>query len=208
MLDQLSAALDDAEAKIADLSAKLDQTMAALSEVNQKIASLEQDIADLSAKLKDAMDKVCTLTDRLGPYAIDFVTGLHALFPNDQNVFVIDNRLVIASEVLFPSGKDVIEPAGQTALRRAADFMKTFDTKIPADVPWLIQINGHTDVRPIHTKRFPSNWELSTARAIAVVNFLHGEQIPYERLAAAGYSQYHPIATGYGPGVAPSQSPD
>jgi chemotaxis protein MotB len=144
--------------------------------------------------------RICELTDRLAPFAIQFAVGLKALFPDNNDVYIVDDRLIVSSEVLFPSSSDKIETGGIATLDKAANFIKTFPTAIPSDIPWIVQIDGHTDVRPIHTKRFPSNWELSTARAVAVVKYLHDKwQIANERLAAAGYAEFHPLAVGKDP---------
>jgi chemotaxis protein MotB len=64
---------------------------------------------------------------------------------------------------------------------------------MPTDLPWVLQVDGHTDKRPISTARFPSNWELSTARAISVARFLVDQGIPADRVAASGFAEFQPL---------------
>src|SRR5690606_28114601 len=97
------------------------------------------------------------------------------------------------AEVLFESGAAELQPEGRVQIERVADALKEITAKIPPEINWVLQVEGHTDRRPISTPQFPSNWELSTARAISVVRFLMAQGIPTDRLAAAGFAQYQPI---------------
>ena len=92
----------------------------------------------------------------------------------------------LESEILFPSGEAELSKHGKEVLQRVGDVLKPLKDK-------QILVGGHTDDAPIHTARFPSNWELSTARAVNVVHFL-ADTVGVEpaKLTAAGYSQYHP----------------
>ena len=74
-----------------------------------------------------------------------------------------------------------------------ADSLKEIVVTLPGDLNWILRIDGHTDKRPIHTSQFNSNWELSAARAISVVNYLIEKGIPAKRLAAAGFGEFQPI---------------
>jgi chemotaxis protein MotB len=89
--------------------------------------------------------------------------------------------------VLFDSGKTVIKPAGQTALARVAQVLAGITDR-------KYQVAGHTDDVPIHSARFPSNWQLSTARAVEVVNFLITGGMKAQQLSAAGYGEFDPVA--------------
>lgn len=95
--------------------------------------------------------------------------------------------LQLANDVLFDSGKTDLKPAGQQALRDVAAVLRTLEGR-------QLQIAGHTDNVAIQTARFPSNWELSTARAVTVARFLIAEQIDPKVLSAAGYGEFDPIA--------------
>ena len=99
-------------------------------------------------------------------------------------------------EVLFEQGQAELGPAGQVQLISFADTLKEIAARIPSDIDWVLQVNGHTDKIPIRTAQFPSNWELSTARAISVVKFLESRGIDPNRMSAAGFAQYQPLDTG------------
>jgi len=103
-------------------------------------------------------------------------------------VVIRDGRMIIAlpNDVLFDSGKTVIKPDGQAALAQVALVL----AGIP-DRHFLVA--GDTDDVPIHSSRFPSNWELSTARAVEVVKLLVDKGVKPEMVAAAGYGQFDPI---------------
>jgi chemotaxis protein MotB len=106
---------------------------------------------------------------------------------------IIGDRFVFQSEVLFGSGSADLGAPGKEGLRAFANVLKDVMKRIPADLPWILQVDGHTDSIPIQTPRFPSNWELSAARAIEVVNYLVTEGIPATRLSATGYGEFQPI---------------
>ena len=109
---------------------------------------------------------------------------------------VVGDRFVFQAEVLFPSGSDIINPQGLATLDSLAAALKELDGKIPKEVSWVLRVDGHTDRRPINSPTFPSNWELSSARAIAVVKFLISRGIPANRLVAAGFGENQPIEPG------------
>ena len=100
------------------------------------------------------------------------------------------------AEVLFPSGSDQINVVGQTQMIKLASVLKEIENDIPSEINWVLRIDGHTDIRPIATAQFPSNWELSTARAISVVKFLISEGVQADRLVAAGFGQFQPLDNG------------
>lgn len=93
--------------------------------------------------------------------------------------------------VLFESGKADIIPSALPVLNNIAGVLKTYQEQIGG-----VRIEGHTDNVPIHTVMFPSNWELSTARAVTVLRyFVEQQHLPPEMLSAVGYGEYHPVAT-------------
>ncbi len=91
----------------------------------------------------------------------------------------------INTDILFPSGSDAFSPAAMPVLKKLADVLKPF--------PNPIRVEGHTDDRPIHTAAFPSNWELSAARAASVVHEFTRDGVDPLRLEIVGFGQYHPI---------------
>ena len=107
---------------------------------------------------------------------------------------IVGDRFVFQSEVLFPSGSAELQPSGEKQLANVAQRLLEISAKIPKDINWVLQVDGHTDSKPINTRQFPSNWELSSARAIAVVKFLNSQGIPNANLVAAGYGEYQPLS--------------
>ncbi|ENO98933.1 peptidoglycan -binding protein [Thauera phenylacetica] len=168
-LEQLNAALDAAKAAAKDKDLKIDEL------------GRELNLA-LAARVKE-----------LARYRSEFFGRLQAVLGERKDVQIVGDRFVFSSEVLFPSASDEVSADGMVQLGRLAETLKTLSADMPKDLPWVLQVDGHTDRRPIATPRFPSNWELSTARALAIVKFLHGQGIPPERLAATGYGEFHPL---------------
>ncbi|MCK6410416.1 MAG: OmpA family protein, partial [Thauera sp.] len=129
----------------------------------------------------------------LARYRSEFFGRLQAVLGKRKDVQIVGDRFVFSSEVLFPSASDEVSADGMIQLTRLAETLKALATDMPGDLPWVLQVDGHTDRRPISNARFPSNWELSTARALAIVKFLRSQGIPPERLAATGYGEFHPL---------------
>jgi chemotaxis protein MotB len=120
------------------------------------------------------------LGERLGK--VPSLSGLNILEVHGELVLRLPEKL------MFDRGEAAISPGGKEALDAIADELRTR--------PVRIRVEGHTDATPIHTARFPSNWELSMARAMAVVRFcLETAKIEPGRLAAAGYGEYHPVGS-------------
>lgn len=168
-LSRISAALDASEAK-----------------------SKEQDvqIADLGSRLNAAL---ASKVEELARYRSEFFGRLREVLGNRSDIQVVGDRFVFQSEVLFDSGSAEIGLAGQEQLDILATTLILISKDIPADINWVLRIDGHTDKRPIATAQFPSNWELSTARAVAVAKFLISRGIPPERLATAGFAEFAPL---------------
>ena len=198
-IDRLTADLAAANGKITALSLQIDGLTKALGDANGKIAELTAKLDDAEKKLQAAVDKVAEIADKLGPFRLAIFLGLAQMFPGDQNVYVIGNRLIVAEEVLFPTGSTEISASGRSTILKVANFVKSLQPQYPEDQDWVLQVDGHTDLRPIKNKRFRSNWELSTARAVEVVKVLQGQYIPPTHLAAAGFGEYQPLATGKDP---------
>lgn len=198
---QLKTALDDANAKAAALTAALADANGKNDALTRALADANQKIAGLTAALCVATEKVDALSNKLEPYSEDFAIGLKTLFDGDANVIIDGNRVIVATEVLFPTGSADLNKDGIETVKKVAAFLKQYSPKFPAGLKWSLQVNGHTDNRPIKTKKFPSNWELSTARALSVVKVLEAEQIPGEHLAATGFGEFQPLAPGNDPEV-------
>ena len=87
----------------------------------------------------------------------------------------------------------MLNEAGKQQIVQLAGTLKDLIAQIPPEIDWVLQVNGHTDRRPVINSPFASNWELSQARALSVVRVLIEQGIPPERLVAAGYAEFQPI---------------
>ncbi|MFI5023100.1 MAG: peptidoglycan -binding protein [Alphaproteobacteria bacterium] len=150
----------------------------------------EVQIADLGKRLNIAL---ASKVEELARYRSEFFGRLREILGNRPEVRIVGDRFVFQSEVLFPSGSADLNPQGQVTLKRLAQTLAGITPKIPAAINWILEVDGYTDKRPIATARFPSNWELSSARATAVAKFLIASGIPPEHLSAAGFGEYQPI---------------
>ena len=182
----------------------LNQQLLAL---RRQIAALEEALDAAESKDKESQTRIADLGQRLNvalakkvqelsQYRSEFFGKLRQLLANREDIRVVGDRFVFQAEVLFPSGSDVINPEGLSTLDSLAAAMKELDGKIPKEVSWVLRVDGHTDRRPINSPAFPSNWELSSARAIAVVKFLISRGIPANRLVAAGFGENQPLENG------------
>jgi chemotaxis protein MotB len=180
LLNQQVAALRE---QLAQLSAALDL---AKVEAKQKDAQ----IADLGVRLNVALARK---VDELQRYRSEFFGRLREILGKQPGIRIEGDRFVFQSELLFPTGSATLTPEGQRQLGELAKTLKSTTAQIPGDINWVLRVDGHTDRRPISTERFPSNWDLSTARALSVVEFLISQGIPPNRLVAAGFGEFHPI---------------
>src|SRR5918996_1502316 len=162
----------------------------ALDVEQQKVEEQQVTIADLGSKLNLAL---AGKVEELSRFRSEFFGRLRQLIGDRPDVRVVGDRFVFQSEVLFPTASAEIGANGRDELRKLAQSLREITAEMPTDLPWVLQIDGHTDRRPIRTPEFPSNWELSTARAINVGRFLIDEGIPPERVAVAGFGAFHPI---------------
>ncbi len=176
--------------QLAALRTQLDELNNALAAAEKELASRELRIEELGRELNVAL---AMRVQELSRFRSEFFGRLREVLGDREDVRIVGDRFVFSSEVLFPSASDAVSDAGQRQLEQLAETLKTIAEEIPGDLPWVLQVDGHTDRRPISTARFPSNWELSTARALAIVKFLRAQGIPPQRLAATGYGEFHPI---------------
>ena len=147
-------------------------------------------IADLGQRLNVALAKK---VQELARYRSDFFGKLKEALGDRADFQVVGDRFVFPSDVLFDSGSAELKPGATAQLDKLADALKQVETKIPPDIAWVMRVDGHTDIHPIATPEFPSNWELSSARAISVVRYLMQDGIEPEHLVAAGFGEFQPI---------------
>ncbi len=129
-------------------------------------------------------------------YRSDFFGRLRNVLQSRPEFRIVGDRFVIQSEILFDPGQAQLNTAGLPELDKLAQALLDVAREIPPDIAWVLRVDGHTDARPIRTLQFPSNWELSTARAIAVVRYLATRGIPENRLLAAGFAEFQPLEPG------------
>jgi chemotaxis protein MotB len=214
--DALTLATGRVESLQSDLAAEeemSEESRRALALLNQQMQVLRDQIASLNAALEaseqraeEAEAQVINLGERLNAalaeraaelavYRSDFFGRLREILGNRTGVRIVGDRFVFETDVLFPSGSAALSSEGRESLRPIADAIIQLTDEIPNDIEWVIRIDGHTDPVPIRTT-YPSNWHLSAARAISVVQWFEDLGVPSERLVAAGFGENHPIAQG------------
>jgi chemotaxis protein MotB len=187
--------VEELTAEIAALRDQLAKIAAALDVSNTTVKNQQDQIVELGKKLNLAL---ATKVEELARYRSEFFGKLKEILGTRQDIRVVGDRFVFQAEVLFAPGKAELGADAKTQLDPVFDALKDIASKIPPDISWVLQINGHTDHRPIHNADFASNWELSTERAIAVVRYAIERGIPADHLAAAGFADNQPIDTGTG----------
>jgi chemotaxis protein MotB len=185
--------VDQLNQNIAALRDQLAQIAAALGASETKNKDQEAQITDLGQRLNTALLSQVT---QLAKYRSEFFGRLRDALGDRPDIRIVGDRFVFQSEVLFPPASAQLNDAAKQRLAIVAAALKDIATKIPNDIPWVLAVNGYTDKRPISTPQFPSNWELSAARAITVINYLIAQGVPSDRLAAAGFAEHNPIDTG------------
>jgi chemotaxis protein MotB len=182
--------------QIASLREQLRQIAAALKLQKQMTAEKEEELANVSQRLNTLLAERVNQLER---YQSEFFARLRDILAGNENIRVVGDRFLLPSELLFASGSAELGPDGKRELDKLAEVLLDVAAKIPEDVDWILRIDGHTDIVPINTPKFPSNWELSTARAVAVVRYLAAQGVPERRMVAAGFGEFFPVAEGTSP---------
>ena len=210
-----------AQGKVSELSGQLagqkeisGQALTQVETLNQQIAALRQQLAALNAALdvstKKETESQQRITDlgqrlnvalaervqKLSSYRSDFFGKLREILGNRPDMRIVGDRFVLQSEVFFDTGRADLKPEGRGELDQVANAIIGLEGQIPADIPWVLRVDGHTDVRPIILSPFKSNWDLSAARAISVVRYLIDKGVKPSRLIAAGFGEFQPIDPG------------
>ncbi len=178
----LSMQRDEIEKLRAELKLSASQVNKQQTEVNRLTVALNRELA---SKVRE-----------LSRYRSEFFGRLRDVLGDHPDIRVVGDRFLFQSELLFASGSAELEGPGIQQLKKLAATFKTVTKKIPKDINWILRVDGHTDTNPINTEEFPSNWELSTARALSIVNFMVQEGIHPGRLAATGFGEFHPLDRG------------
>jgi chemotaxis protein MotB len=205
---KLTSQLDmekEATARAVAQIAILNQQIGAL---RRQMAALEQALGASEQKEKDSQIHIADLGQRLNValaqrvqelsrYRSDFFGKLREILGNRPDIRVVGDRFVFQSEVFFDSGAAVLRPEGRAELDKLATALAELEKQIPSDINWVLRVDGHTDTRQLSaTSPFKSNWELSAARAISVVQYLISKGISPQRLVAAGFGEFQPIDSG------------
>lgn len=185
-----SAKVELLNRQLAALNEQLGRIQAALDIANKDITAKDAKIADLGKELNVA------LANRVGElerYRSEFFGKLRQALGARSDVRVVGDRFVLPTDILFDSGSAELGTDAQERLATLAETVKEVAAEIPSSLDWVLRIDGHTDKRPIHTAQFPSNWELSSARAVAIVKYLVVQGIPANRLSANGFGSFQPL---------------
>jgi chemotaxis protein MotB len=178
-----------------------------ISAMRRQLAALEEALGASEARDKESQTRISDLGSRLNValaqrvqelarYRSDFFGRMRQILGNRPDIRVVGDRFVFQSEVFFDAGAALLKPEGQAELDKLAAVLTDIAREIPPDIPWIVRVDGHTDVRPIRTAQFPSNWHLATARAVSVVEYLATKGLSPERLAATGFGEFQPLELG------------
>jgi chemotaxis protein MotB len=210
----------DAQGKVAALSAQIDDekklsadALAQVNALNQQIVALRNQLTAVAQALDLAKQKndesearisdlgqqlnlaLAEKVNELNRYRSNFFGKLREILGDRPDIRVVGDRFVFQSEVFFDSGRSDLKPDGRGELDKLAAVLLDLQKTIPADLGWVMRVDGHTDIRPV-AGVFRSNWDLSSARAIAVVQYLVSKGVPPQRLVAAGFGEFQPIDPG------------
>jgi len=201
------SALSDQEELTAEAQAQLATLNEQLAQLRTQLASLQEALEAAEEKDKRQQARIANLgkrlnaalaqkVDELARFRSRFFGMMKEALAGRSDVRIEGDRFVFQSEILFNSGSADLGPTGKAELLKIAIALLEITEKTPASIDWILRVDGHTDSVPISTSQYPSNWELSQARALAVVKFLQSQGVPGNRLAATGFGQYQPIAMG------------
>jgi chemotaxis protein MotB len=198
----------DAEKKVSA------RAMAQVELLNQQIAALRRQLSAIEGALeasevkdKDSQARLADMAQRLNlalaqrvqelsRFRSEFFGRLRTILGDRPDIRVVGDRFVFQSEVFFDPGSAVVQPGGRAELDKLAGALLELEKQIPKDVAWVLRVDGHTDVRPIASSQYPSNWELSAGRAISVVQYLISKGVSPQRLVAAGFGEFQPLDPG------------
>jgi len=221
LYEGLAGAGNDAAGRAGELNKALEsekqvtsRALAQIEVLNQQISALRRQLAALEEALdasekrdRESQTRIADLGQRLNValaqrvqelsrYRSEFFGRLRAILGNRPDVRIVGDRFVFQSEVFFDTGQAQLLPEGRAELDKLAAALIDLDKQIPGEIAWVLRVDGHTDVRPINSPLFKSNWELSSARAISVVQYLISLGVPAQRLVAAGFAEFQPLDIG------------
>jgi chemotaxis protein MotB len=192
------------ELELANLHRRLEDTLSKklieletlrreLEDVQGQNVGLKVQLDDLSKKKGIDPEKLGLEKGTLGQLRSDFLSKLLKVLGDRQDIRVVGDRFIFQSEVLFDLGSAELGREGHEQLDKLATALKEISVQIPSSIHWILRVDGHTDNLPIKRAQFPSNWELSSARAISVVRYLISRGIDPKNLVAAGFGEFQPL---------------
>ena len=201
---ELGKALDSEKQVSARALAQIEVLTQQISALRRQLAALEEALDVSEKRDKESQGRIADLGQRLNValaqrvqelsrYRSEFFGRLRAILGNRPDIRVVGDRFVFQSEVFFDTGQATLLPEGRAELDTVASALTDLDKQIPPEIAWVLRVDGHTDVRPISSGVFKSNWELSSARAISVVQYLVSLGVPAQRLVAAGFAEFQPL---------------
>ncbi len=216
--NSIQGIIAESQSRIGALASALDseknvsaRALAQVEVLNQQIAALRRQLAALETALdasekrdKETQTRIADLGQRLNialaqrvqelsRYRSDFFGKLREILGTRPDIRVVGDRFVFQSELFFDSGSAVLNAEGRSELEKLAVALLDLERQIPPEIAWVLRVDGHTDVRPIVTSQYPSNWALSAARAISVVQYLITKGVSPQRLVAAGFGEFQPL---------------
>lgn len=206
-LQEANADLEEERQLSARARSQIDLLNQQLSALRRQIASLETALEASEERDRESQTRIADLGSRLNValaqrvqelsrYRSDFFGRLREILSNRSDIRIEGDRFVFQSEVLFASGAHDLTEAGIAEMSKLADALLELRGQIPDDINWVLRVDGHTDARPVSGVRYDSNWELSAARAISVVEYLIDRGVPPNRLVAAGFGEFQPVDQG------------
>ncbi|MGD8430313.1 MAG: peptidoglycan -binding protein, partial [Ectothiorhodospiraceae bacterium] len=188
---------DDERQRIESLRSEIRALRDQISSLSKALDLSQETVASQKTKIKDLGERLnlalAQKVKELAGYRSEFFGRMRQVLGDIPEIRIVGDRFVFQSELFFESGSAEIGEGGQQKLDRVAKVLNDVADRIPSEVDWVLQVEGFTDKRPINTLRFPSNWELSTARATNIVHYLIQQGISPRHLAAAGFGEYQPI---------------
>ena len=205
---------EESTASIKEMKMRSTETLKQVAFLTEEIEALKNEIILLNAALEYSEQTLLTkelkievLGERLNKaltskvfelqkYRSEFFGKLQLILGDRKDIKIVGDRFIFESELLFDSASANLQSAGTEKLKQIGLTLMDTTQDIPADIDWIIQVEGHTDKRPIKTVQYPSNWELSTARANSVLKLLLDLGFSPHRLSAAGYGEFYPLSDG------------
>ena len=203
---ELNKALESERGVTARALAQIEVLTQQISALRRQLAALEEALDASEQRDKESQGRIADLGQRLNValaqrvqelsrYRSEFFGRLRAILGNRPDIHIVGDRFVFQSEIFFDTGQAQLLPEGRAELDKVASALIDLDKQIPSEIAWVLRVDGHTDSRPINSPIYKSNWELSSARAIAVVQYLISRGVAPQRLVAAGFAEFQPLDT-------------